>query len=399
MTLSIGVDYRPTEPGFKSHAGRGTGRYTEELVKQLHLVGPERGVEVLQLGSKEFLSTPTEQAVYQALPLGKVTFSTQFLLPRAMKRQPVDGFHFFHHGDAPAHSGVPRVVSVLDLIPLRFPKLYKADNRNLRFHLARFLENRSIRGSLGILTISEASKKDIVELLGVPSEQIAVTPLAVAKHFYANEQRSQSSLREIFGLPPEQPILLYVGGIDPRKNVPFLLNAFSALCAQKTSSPLLVLAGSFERDRHYPGLCAQIKALGLAENIRLLGFVPDEKLPALYQAADLMVFPSLYEGFGLPVLESMASGTPVVAGNNSSIPEVTGREGALLLPNNDIESWVRGIGELLQAREERHRLSHEGKRRAQMFSWTRTAELTCDAYKEFFGRNESNKQSAEALPD
>ena len=392
--LRVGLDLRPTEEGFKAHFGRGTGRYTAELVKRLIARNPaDTGCQLVPLSGRELCGTALEQRIIKSLPLAKVTIETQVFLPRRLRRLPVDMLHFFSHGDAPAFSSKPYLTTVLDLIPLRFPELYKADKPTWRFHLARMLELRAIRQSAGILAISKATKRDLIEILNLKPDDVFVTPLAVGGEFspLAAEGAELAALRRRlragFGLPEDRPVLVYVGGIDPRKNVHFMLEVFAEIlrAGGAGSRPLLAISGRHEADRGYPRLLAAIENMGLKADVRLLGFVPDEKLPELYQTADLTLFPSLYEGFGFPVLESMACGTPVAAARNSSVPEVTGEEYPLLRDNDRVQ-WVEEIRSLLASPERLADLRQAGIRRAGEFSWEKTASLTLSAYQYFARR-------------
>ncbi len=396
--VTIGLDLRATEPDFKAHYGRGTGRYTEELVRallRLQVDGVTGGIQLQGLKGDALRGHTGVRKFVQALPFGRMTVETQLLLPYQLWTTHKSFVHFFSHGDAPAWSPVPYLVTVLDLIPLRFPELYRANRPNWRFRLARYLENRAVKSAAGIFAISQATKRDLVELLGVPEERIVVTPLAVGPEFRAATNvgtallEMKSRLKLELELPQNRPMLLYVGGVDPRKNVPFLLKAFSEVLRSSadntTEKPFLVLVGKYSADDNFPLVLSTIKELGLENDIKLAGFVSDALLPKYYQAATLSVFPSLYEGFGFPVLESMASGVPVIAGNNSSMPEVGGG-GAVLLPDNELAVWVKEIEALLASSERQLALAEKGIVSAGEFSWERTARLTVQGY-EFFARN------------
>ena len=392
--VTIGLDLRATEPDFKAHYGRGTGRYTQELVQAL-LGLQERGnigeIQLQALKGDTLRGSSGMRQFVKALPLGRMTVETQLLLPYQLWKTQKSFVHFFSHGDAPAWSPVPYLVTVLDLIPLRFPDLYRANRPNWRFHLARYLENRAVKSAAGIFAISQATKRDLIELLGVPEERIVVTPLAVGPEFRAATNvgtallEIKSRLRSELELPPDRPMLLYVGGVDPRKNVPFLLKAFSEVLKNSPERPFLVLVGKYAADDNFPLVLSTIKELRLEGDIKLAGFVPDALLPKYYQAATLSVFPSLYEGFGFPVLESMASGVPVIAGNNSSMPEVGGG-GAILLPDNELTIWVKEIEAVLASSQRQLALAEKGIVSAGEFSWERTARLTVQGY-EFFAQN------------
>ena len=204
------------------------------------------------------------------------------------------------------------------MIPLKFPELYKAEKVNWRYHLARYFENESILNARGLLAISETTKKDVVEILKINTEKIFVTPLGVGREVVARpiaEVDWQSSadfleVTERHHLAQDRPILLYVGGIDPRKNIPFILKVYREILEsnQLAKKPQLVLVGTYHKDKHFPELLKIIRDLKIEDEVKLLGYLAENEMLKLFHAATLKVFPSLYEGFGLPVLEAMASG-------------------------------------------------------------------------------------------
>ena len=431
----VGLDLRPTEPGFKAHFGRGTGRYATELISALtKLVSAEgsstglRGgippIDLRPLGGSDLSPSEYEKRLVRRIPLGRMTIESQLLFPFRVRRCATDLVHFFHHGDAPAWCPVPYVITVLDLIPLKFAELYQTSAADWRYRLARWLELRSIRSARGILAISEATKRDLVEILNIAPEQVVVTRLAVGDQFHPGRRFNfdqpagpeqlaeyQTELRRRLGIPLGRPILLYVGGIDQRKQVPFLFEVLKALLGCRSAAenrnragkqnapedpgaaPLLVLAGNYQHDKMYPQLTAAIAKLGLENHVQLTGFLPEDDLLDLYRAADLVLFPSLYEGFGFPVLEAISSGVPVLARSNSSIPEVVGfsaadspvsGNGAVLLPDSSGAGvWADEIERLLSDTAARLELSAGGVKRARSFSWERTARETLFAYKQF----------------
>lgn len=402
----IGLDLRPTEEGFKAHFGRGTGRYTTEVVRRLLQLNPGApgGIELCPVGSAELGATRLERLLYRLAPLGRVTLEQQLLLPRRLSRLHVDLFHFFSHVDAPASCTVPYILTVLDLIPLRFPELYTIDKPNWRFRFARYLELKAIARARGIIAISEATKRDLVNILGIDPENIVVTPLAVGEEFQPRDNPAEDELaleltarRRAVDLPSERPVVLYVGGIDARKNIPFLVDTFAKLLAGQdwgAARPLLVLVGRYERDNNYPRLLEQIRRLELASDVLLRGFVEDVFLPSFYHAASVVAFPSIYEGFGLPVLEAMACAVPVIAGDNSSIPEVAG-ESAVLLPDNDEAAWITALQEILSSPKRQLELGARGAARAKLFSWENSARATLAAYRYFLAGGFGRSRSAE----
>lgn len=379
--LRVGLDLRATEADFKEHAGRGTGRYVRELALHMQKLSEDQQVELSPIFSKDLIQS---SKISNLLPFGKRTFQSQWSFPRSVARLENDLVHFFSHGDAAAWGGLKQVVSVLDLIPLKFPDLYSTFKGNLRFKFARYLEYQAVKNATGLVAISEATKKDVIEILKVAPEKIVVTPLAADGCFCVDEKDEVEELKLKYKLPTDRPMILYVGGIDPRKNALFMCEVFAELLKNEhlTSKPILVLAGRIQKDDQYPKLVAQLKSQGIEDEVFQLGFVPDKDLPSLYRAADISIFPSLYEGFGLPVLESMACGTPVVAGNNSSIPEVVG-DAFPLFEDLNTKEWVQGIERYFKDADFLTQASARGVERAKSFSWESTAEKTIAAYKQF----------------
>lgn len=388
--LNVGLDARGTEPGFKSHFGRGLGRYAEELLKVIVPLAEQssKGIKIKPLYSSDLNASEYEKKIIEKLPCGKQTVETQVFLPGRIKKLGLDLIHFIAHVDATARCKVPYLVGVADLIPLKFAQMYKADKLTWGFYLARYLEKQSIHQARGIIAISEATKRDLVEILNINPDKVFVTPLGVGEEFKArdpnNWKEKAKEIKRKHQIEEERPIIFYAGGIDARKNIHFMLEVLDRIIYQSAIilKPILVMVGKYEGDRNYPKLLERIQALGLEKDVRLLGFLSMAEMIEVYQAADLKVFPSIYEGFGLPVLEAMACGLPVVAGNNSSIPEVAG-DAAILLNDNDQKQWVTEIVTLLQNANKLRELGEKGIKQAQKFSWTKTANATLEAYQYF----------------
>jgi alpha-1,3-rhamnosyl/mannosyltransferase len=409
MSISVGLDVSALDVAFKAHAGRGIGRYVSALRNYLGEQGYlDGGIELQNNGYlvdksvndrckigtfcyKDFTLPRIGQGLVNLLPAGRQTVRQQLCYPLQLgkvgRKYGFDVLHFPAHMDAPAWSPVPYIVTVLDLIPLVCEHLYRSEVGGWRFRLARFLELRAIVNARMVLAISECTARDVERLLGVAPEKIRVTPLGVDRVFFNNH--SLDTLRSIKGkyrVCPEQPTLIYVGGIDARKNVPQLIRVFAELASDLVDSqlarPQLLIAGRIEDDRNYPLLHQLIKELYLEDDVKLLGYVPDEELRALVAGADLFVFPSLYEGFGLPPLEAMALGVPVVAQKNSSLIEVLG-EGAHWFDLDDKNSAVRVLKELLKDSALRLSRIEVGRKQAQRFTWEHLGHLTLQAYEEY----------------
>lgn len=390
MTV-VGLDIRALDPAFKAHAGRGTGRYVSAILSALlseedYLCSSS--VKIRLITSADLCLSARSERFVSCLPACRQTIRNQFFMGRRLSSLQVDAVHYFFHGDVPSFGGPPSIVTVLDLIPLKFPTLYKASKTNLRYKFARFLEKLAIVNSMKLIAISEQTKRDLCELVGISPDRIFVVPLAVDDRFSPVEVGSErDSLKKAilltFGICDTRPILLYVGGIDPRKNVNFLLRVFASVCEfyPLLHRPVLLFAGGIEKDDRYISLLEQISILRLNDDVKLLGYVSDTVLIDLYNIADALMFPSLYEGFGFPILEAMSCGCLFVAANNSSIPEVVGRE-IPLLADNDLEAWVTYVNNIITLKEdERNNLRTLGLERAKCFSWGSTARSTIDIYK------------------
>lgn len=383
MSFSVGLDISALDPSFREHAARGIGRYVAELKGYFDQVTPSK-LEVRYFDYRSVRSATGVDALVNRLPFGRMTIRQQFLYPSQLKKLPFDLIHFPAHMDVPSWTPRRAVVTVLDLIPLVCRDLYLANRPSWRYHLARWLEIRAIKSASLLIAISECTKRDVHRLLGVPEERIVVTPLGVDPRFAVEPSPGAlAEVRERLGLPDNRPLVLYVGGIDPRKNYQTLLRAFSLVRSEARDqgrvSPLLVLGGRIVQDREYPRLVALMKELELDADTRMLGYVADADLPNLYRLATVFLFPSLYEGFGLPPLEAMAAGLPVVSSGTSAMPEVLG-DAARVVDPTDAVAMAKAVSEVLSHPELAAELRHRGQRRAALFSWSRTGELTLQAY-------------------
>jgi glycosyltransferase involved in cell wall biosynthesis len=295
------------------------------------------GIEALELPA---YSQPTRMA---------------FGFPRALRRlKPALGH--FNYVVPPAYRGAA-VVTVHDLSFEADPELMSARDR----FMFRTFVPRSARRADRVLAVSERTKRDLVEHYGIPEERIVVTPNGVDPVFRPNGAK-----------PDAPPYALFVGGIQPRKDP---LAAIEAL-ALVGGDLRLVLVG--DEKRGGDEVRAAIRRLGLEDRVELAGYVEHAGLASLYRGASCLVFPSRYEGFGLPVLESMASGTPVVATRAGAVPEVAG-DAAVLVEPGDTEALAEGIKEVLV---DRARFSAAGLERAKLFTWPETARRTLEVYRE-----------------
>ena len=308
--------------------------------------------------SRAALWTPSHHR-YEAYTLGAE------LLPRRID--------LLHSPDfIPPRWGARRcVITVHDLNFLYYPQFLTAEAR--RYYNGQI--RRAVRQAHHIMTISYATQADVIDLLGVPKEKTTVQLLAAEAIFAPQPPEQIIRLLQRYGL--SAGYILFVGTFEPRKNIPGLLRAYRLLLDALPDLPPLVLAG--RRGWLYEDAFALVGKLGLSERVRWLEDTPYASMPALYSAASVLATPSYYEGFGLPALEAMACGTPVVVANRSAMPEVVGEAGVLVDPDDDA-SIAAGLRRALTDSALRARLIHDGLVRAKMFTWQRTAEVARDVY-------------------
>jgi glycosyltransferase involved in cell wall biosynthesis len=297
---------------------------------------------------------------------GRRVLAEQTLLPRAGRRAGIDLLHNLFT-TAPAAAGVPQVTTILDLIYKRFPEAHSG----VRSVGMRTLVPLSAKRSKRIIAISEATKSDVVSFLGIDPSHIDVTYLAPG-FTGAVDPEPEAVLRERHSLG-EAPIVLSVSAHRPHKNLGRLIDAMAVL-----ERPFVLVVPGYET-RWEDELAAHVRRRGMQERVRLLGWLGDAELEGLYASATCMAFPSLAEGFGLPVLEAMARGLPVACSNATSLPEVAG-EAALYFDPLDLPAMSGAIERLLRDGELRQRLAAAGREQAAHFTWERTAEGTRRSY-------------------
>ena len=301
----------------------------------------------------------------------------QMLLPRLAAREGVDLVHSLA-STAPAWGRFRRVVTVHDLIYARFPEAH-AGIRDLGM---RVLVPLAVRRSDRVIVDSKSTRRDLVELLGTPAERIDVVPLGVGT-VRRCEPMAEHELRGRLDLG-ERRIALSLSAKRPHKNLLALLGALARIPAERR--PLLVLPGY--RTAHEAELRERARAVGVQEDVRFHDWLSGEEFEGLWQISEAFVYPSLYEGFGLPVLEAMARGVPVACSNASSLPEVAG-DAALQFDPRDERAIASALERLLSDRDddraEVERLRARGLERAREFTWERTARLTLESYERALG--------------
>ena len=365
---TIGFDLRGLQEGFKAHKKRGIGVYIQNLAERMRLA--PRGLDIypfyepgleaeepLALGAEPYdtrLLTPFRGVMPQYL---WQHFAFRPVIAAAARKRALDGFYYPSHLDAPAGSKIPYVVTAHDLIQAAMSEMYSSLKH--RAHVLKQLS--ALKGARAIVAISEHTKRDVVKYAGVDPSRIHVAYLGVDPEFSPQAQADLSR----FSLP--EKYILNVGGIDRRKNMNLLFTAFAALLEKKPEYHLL-MTGALEEDPLFKGFCDDLAKRALGARVRALGFVTRQELAALYARAQVFFYPSLYEGFGLPVLEAMACGAPVITTNRSSLPEVAG-DAALALDPDQPQEFVRALIGLTEPGGQRERLMELGPKRAALFTW------------------------------
>jgi glycosyltransferase involved in cell wall biosynthesis len=264
-----------------------------------------------------------------------------------------------------------KVITIYDLTFIKYPHY---SNAIVQAYADRV--RQCLRWTDLILTISESSKRDIMEYLGFPADRIIVTPLA-SRYSVADAQKAEVAPK-IAGYDLSQPYILFVSTIEPRKNILGLIEAFDHLKQTQKIPHNLVLVG--QKGWLYESIFDRIERSAHRDSIHHLDYLTDDQVADFYRYADVFVYPSHYEGFGLPVLEAMTLGCPVICSNNSSLPEVAG-DAAILVEADDAMAIADGIGRVVGDRALRQDLVDRGLRQAQGFTWRDTAVRTLGAYR------------------
>ncbi len=370
--MRIGIDGRYIQDHFP-----GIGRYTHNLIQALAKAAPEDSFVLLHnpgvVNTRydlETLRVPNTEVVAVDFPTFSLT--EQYRLPSFIHHLGLDLFHSPYY-IKPYLLPCPSVVTIYDLIPRLYPQYISPWARGI-FEVAIRLATVTSRL---VISVSQSAKEDLVRLLGVPPSKVWVTPLGVDTQFHPVNEKAVLNLRQKYDL--SEGYILYLGINKPHKNLVRLVKAF----AKVKTGRKLVLAG--KEDPRYRKVHEVVKRLSLQERVVFLGQVPEDDLPALYSGAALFVFPSLYEGFGLPLLEAMACGVPVVCSSTSSLPEIAGRAAVMVDPL-DVSQLARALKRVLGDSDLRVSMREEGLKQAARFSWERTAKETLAVYRQVLSR-------------
>lgn len=376
--MKFSIDAR----GINLYKGSGIGTYTENLLRELLNIDTKNNYSIFWAGENyENYKKNNSEIIFTSKKHG--AFYENYYYPNYIKENNIDMHHIPQNGIGLNESYTsPIVVTIHDLIPYILPETVG------RGYLERFLRDMPliVRDSKVILTVSEYSKRDIMKFFPfVNEEKIFVTPLAANKNYKPlNKLTCIKYIKNKYSI--DSPFILYIGGFSTRKNVKELIMAFNKIQKSLKKNYKLVLCGSIRDEGiKLQELC---KELLMDDKIIFTGFVPDDELPLFYNAAEAFIYPSLYEGFGLPPLEAMSCATPVIASNLTSIPEVT-KDCAILINPFNKDELADSILNLLNSESLLQEYSEKGYNNSLNFTWKNTAIATLKAYEHVFENSSS----------
>jgi glycosyltransferase involved in cell wall biosynthesis len=360
------------------HRHAGLGRYAGELAAALQRIAPQHEYVGLYHATRaiplegELCHLKTARVPLDAKPWRMSVLLAYYARVHMDRWLPQgDVFHATDHL-LPPLKNARAVFTIHDLIFRFFPEYHLPLNRwFLGLMLPKFMQRAD-----AVIAVSEHTRRDVMKLMGVPGEKITVIYEGVHSSFRPVENRPElERVRALYQLPAR--FILFFSTIEPRKNLVTLLDAYAALLRQDSNAPPLVVAG--RKGWLYQETLQHIRDLGLSERVRLTDWIANADVPALLNLAEVFVYPSLYEGFGLPPLEAMACGTPVIASNASSLPEVVGNAGILVEPR-DAPGLAQALTRVLRDDALRHELRAKGLEQAARFTWERAARETLAVY-------------------
>lgn len=365
MGLRVGLN-----AAFLENPLTGSGQYLFQLHAALARLGNGRTYRLLapRRGQGDRACVPSWLPGKQLRKL----YLEQVGVPVGGRQEGCNVLHYPYFA-APLLSPAPVVVTVHDVIPLLLPE-YRGSSL-VRAYSA--LAAAATRRAAYVVCDSACSQRDAVRLLGVPVQRTRVVYLAATPGLAPASREEAAAARRRFGLG--ERFFFYIGGLDARKNLGVLLEAFARLVAKHPEAELAIAGTAPSTSALFPDWIGQVRRLGLERQVRFLGRLGEADKNVLYSAALAFVYPSLYEGFGLPPLEAMACGAPVACADGSSLPEVTG-EAALLLPPRDVAAWDEALGRLWEDEGLRRELRQRGPEQASHFSWDETARQTAEVY-------------------
>jgi alpha-1,3-rhamnosyl/mannosyltransferase len=367
----------------------GIGRYVSHLARHLVplLAADERLLLLYNPQAKSSWALPPAQGNVELVATAVSPFSLtqQWHIPRLLRQVNATVYHSAYYL-MPYRPNMPTLLTLYDLIPEQFPQLVSPQARLL----ARLATRLALRAGDHFLAISEATRQEFLARYSLDPTWVTAVPLAADGNFKPQSETAVTTLRQKLKLPDHY--VLYLGINKPHKNLERLAEAWATVTSKLPDAPPLLIAGAW--DDRYTGVKTAVTHHNLSEKALFLGRVPDADLPALYSGATLFVFPSLVEGFGLPVLEAMACGTAVACAHTSSLPEVGGKAVAYFDPT-DSQKMATVLVEVLQNEAQREGMAKEGLLQAARFSWEETAVATLTHYRTLAEKATQRRRDAE----
>lgn len=375
--MKIGIDGRAA----KWYRGTGIGTYTYELINFLGKM-PEIFSYYVHMPKNINFPHYNNIKIITSIDHNKENFWDEIRTPNCISSLDVDLYHIPQNGiGMPIPKKCPYIITLHDIIPCKLPETV-----NPKF-LKLFEETmpQILEKSDGVITVSNFSKNDIINTFNYPKDKIFVTPLASEKIYMPLDKLYSKKIIKInYGI--DDPFILYIGGLSPRKNITRLIEAFELLKRKYKKNIKLVIAG--KKGTNYEAYRKKVQSFSLEDHIIFPGFIKMEHMPYIYNASELFVYPSLYEGFGLPPIEAMACGVPVISSNITSMPEIL-KNAAILINPRDSYALSEKIYEVLTNKSFSKELSVRGLKKAKELNWEKTASLTLEAYKEIYKQNKN----------
>lgn len=370
MRVGIDATALPAQPG-------GAGIYTIQLIRALKSLNESIDLVVFahDFGADLINTTETDSFQFVRIPRkspARRLIWEQTVFSRQVRNSGIDLLHSLHY-TRPRSLSCASVVTYHDMTFFLYPQYHTLFKRYFFSRAIRY----SARKADAIIAVSNNTRRDAIRLLGLPENKITAIPLGVSSEYRViSDEEHLEKIRNKYKLPQE--FILYVGVVEPRKNVTLLLCAFSKLLREDLDQKL-VIAGQL--GWMYENVFEQAEKLGIEDQVIFPGYIPSGDLPGLYNLASIFVYPSIYEGFGLPPLEAMACGIPTITTRISSMPENVG-EAALLVPPQDEEALAGAIRSLINDPQRQQQLSKMGVQRASTFTWEDTARATAGIYQQ-----------------
>ncbi|WP_333887681.1 glycosyltransferase family 4 protein [Clostridium sp.] len=368
--MKIGIDGRAA----KWYRGTGIGTYTYQLIKCLNNIDSINNYLLFMPESfKNDIYLKKNFKLDNAPQNDKVNFWEEIIIPNIIKSNKIDLYHVPQNGvGLPIDKNCRFIITLHDVIPYRMPET--VSNRYLKI-FSEYIP-KIVPLCDGIITVSNFSKKDIVKSFNFPEDKIYVTHLASEEIYKPMDKRISNYVAKKYYSITEDYVL-YVGGFSPRKNILGLIDSFNKLITLYKKPLSLVIAG--KRGESYTTYKKHSEKLNISDKVLFPGFISIEHLPYIYNAAKLFVYPSFYEGFGLPPIEAMACGIPVITSNNTSLPEVVGK-GALLIDPLNRDDLCEAMLKVLSDSNLKNKLICSGLKRASELNWKKTIRNTINIY-------------------